>query len=413
MTIEDLKPEPGESSGSDTAPERVERPEAAEREPHPRDKVAGKEGGKDLRSLIKGAVAEHKDPSPARQAAAAQRTRESGKFAPETAAVGKDQSTPKDGAAAKPSPEAKPVSSTTKPDGNAPPAAPQAPAGVAAPAAMSKEVKAIWDSLPAPVQAEFAKREADTAKGVEQLKAQYQARYQSIEEALAPVRPLLQQRGMNEGHAVKQLFDWHAALAGPNKVQAFRELARSHGVDLSTLAPQSAAAPQTQTDPTQAFLSQHLDPVLQKVTALESDLQRRDRDRANSEIASFSKDKPHFERVRVTMGRLISSGEATGLDDAYQKATWADPQTRTEMLNAEQAKREADAQAAAAEQQRKAADAETERRRIEAEQVAKARKAGVGPRAGSPSGSMQVAKPGGKSVKQSLMDAVKDARASI
>jgi RNA recognition motif-containing protein len=68
---------------------------------------------------------------------------------------------------------------------------------------VTKEEKELWATLPEKMQQAFIRREDDTQKGIDKLKAQYKP----IEDALAPIRPMLQQRGLTEAHAVKQLFD--------------------------------------------------------------------------------------------------------------------------------------------------------------------------------------------------------------
>lgn len=394
-------------SGDTAAPASpAAAPEPARSEPRGKPEVEPAAKPKDLRGQLRASIAEHKEPSPARQAAAQQRTREQGKFAPE--------SQPRDRAAAGSS-EAQPSSSTAATTEAAASPTPQASAPIAPPDALSKDVKAIWNTLPASVQAEFAKREADTQKGVEALKS----RYRPIEEALSPIRPLLQQRGLSEGAAVKQLLDWHHALAVPDKALALRNLqalAKSHGIPLQPTAPQqSGAASQQQStsDLSQDFLSQHLQPILQDMNAIKSDIQRRDQDRANAQITDFAKDKPHFEKVRYAMAQMMGAGMATSLDDAYQKATWGDPEIRAAIMQEDQAKREAEAKAAREAQERKAADAEAERKRKEAEALEKARRANVSPRGGSPVASAIAGQPRGKSIRDTIREAVKERGAAI
>ena len=48
---------------------------------------------------------------------------------------------------------------------------------------------------------------------------------------------------------------------------------------------------------------------------------------------------PHFASVRDTMGVLINSGKAQGLDQAYEMAIYSDPKLRAEMIQ-EQVKAE-------------------------------------------------------------------------
>lgn len=349
-----------------------------------------------------------REPSPARQAAAEKRSRDELKrFAPENS--DKSRQTPANSDTAKveqpkAAPEAKP-----DPAVQATKSEPVKPAqtAAAAPSSLSKETRAIWDSLPDAVKNDIIKRETDTQRGVEQLKH----RYQPLDEALAPYRPLLQQVGKTEAQAIRQLFAWHDALSGPNKAQAFRELARSHGFDLSTLAAGQSGQQQLDPNDPRVYYQQALhgtvSPLDQRLSALEQQLVRQQQATIEGDIGAFSKDKPYFDRVRYAMGQMMLSGYANSLEDAYNKAIWADAEVRAEMSAAETAKREAEAKAAQEAAQAKAAEAEEERKRKEREALEKARRAGTAsPRGSSPEGSMTFKPPpGSKSIRDSIAEA--------
>jgi len=395
-------------SGADDA--RVESPRDENPNRHPRDEYAGKEKGKDIRSIARAAMREVREKN---EAAERGENVKSDKRAPDGRFVPANQSKPEDGGApAGASLKADPNSST---DGTVKPDAPQVAPAHAAPAALSQEIKAMWGTLPPAVQAEFVRRETDTQKGVDQLKA----KYEPIEAAFAPHRSQLQQLGKTESQAVEQLLGWHVALSGPNKAEAFKALAQSHGFDISTLGPQPNVAPQSQPDPNQAFRT-YIDPLNQKVSALETELQRRDRERVQNDISNFSKDKPHFEKVRIAMGHLINSGLATGanskeiFDDAYERACRADPETFNLIQQEQREKQEAEARTAQEAAAKKAAEEAERKRKADAEEVQKARRAGVGPRAGSPSSGKGLAgQPQGQSVRDSLKSAIKERSAVI
>lgn len=303
-------------------------------------------------------------------------------------------------------------------DGKPPAAAPQAPAPIAAPASLSKEIKAQWDKLDPAVRSEFVRREADVAKGIEQLKANYRG----YDEALAPLRDEIRSVGKTEAEAIRMLADWRQALRGPNKAQAFAALAKLEGIDLSQLVPrQPGPAQQSQTQPTDpaAFLQPYIGPISQEVTALKTELQRRDAERVQADIASFAKDKPHFDQVRVRMGVLMQSGQIPGdnprevFDRAYEEACRSHPEIYGLIQQEAEAKRQAEAQAAQAATAQKAKEAEEARKRKEAEEAAKARKAGYGPRSGSPAGMATAKNPQGQSVRESIASAVKELGAAI
>lgn len=407
----DLEKEVGRDTApaeTDTRVERTEtrRDENPNRDIHPRDQVAGKEKGKDIRSLARAAMAEVKEKAAAKEI----KERDgSGRFAP-TQSRTEDRGAP---AAASPTPE---PASQIEPGETAPVEAPTSAPAVAAPAALSKDVKAIWDTLPDPVKAEFIKREADSQKGVEQLKA----KYKPLDEAFAPVQGLMQSMGKTPAQVVQQLLGWHHALAGPDKAAAFKALAQSHGFDLSTLAPQApGVAPQIPTDPNQ-ILRPFLDPLNQKLTAVEAQLQRQAADRVQNDIAMFSKDKPHFAKVSNIMGHLMQAGIAQGanpkevFDDAYERACRADPETFALIQQEAQEKQEAEARAAQEAAAKKAADEAERKRKADAEAVEKARRAGVGPRGGPPTNARPLAgQPRGQSVRETLTASIKGAGPQI
>jgi hypothetical protein len=379
-----------------------------------------------IKDTLRAAVEESKkEPSPARQAAAAQRAREeqTGKFAPEPKDKDKTpaQSSAKveQPAKAAAAPEATPQSQAAKPEtaqaaGSTPAATP--------PSSWPKEAKDGWTSLPPAVQQAVAKREKEVADGF----AQYQARTKDIDQAFAPYRSALQQFGKTEGQAISQMMGWHAALANPQtQANAFRALAQSHGFNLETLVQPSGQQQQQDPNDPRAVLNQYVAPMLSPLAAQLQNLQsayereqaarqQEQATRVQSEIGEFSKDKPHFEKVRVRMGQLMAAGAATSLDDAYHQAVWADSETRTEMLSAEQAKREADAKAAAdAAQAKAAADAEA-KRKAETEAAAKARKANVSVRGSTPVGtSLAPNRKGSQSVRDTIKAVVEERRTSI
>jgi len=380
--------------------DKSDKPERTEREPR-EAKEAKEEKPKSIRDAIKSAVKEH---APTKE----RRPRDP-----------VDDKAPKEAVADKAAPVGDKAIPTKTNDGKLNEPAPQAPSSVAAPEIAPKEVKALWASLPPEAQAVFAKREADMAKGVEQLKA----KYQSYDGALDTIRDELRTIGKTEVEAIRMLADWRNALRGPNKVQAFRALAQAEKIDLSTLmgspSPQGQAQQAQQPNDPAAILRPYIDPITQKVTALESELQRRDSERVQGDIKSFSADKPHFDKVRVAMGHMMNSGLIPGstpkevFDEAYNRACRMDPEVFALIQSEEQAKREADAKAAQEAAAKKAMEAEAERKRKEAEEVARARKAGVGPRAGSPSGMATTNTAKGQSVGDSLRAAVKEVRATI
>lgn len=274
-----------------------------------------------------------------------------------------------------------------------PPVQAQVPSGP--PPGWSKESKALWPQLSPSLQADVIKREAEVSSGFKQ-KSEELNRYQTIEQVIAPRRQGFQRHGIqSDAQAVEQLFAWEEAIRS-NPLVAIPALARQYGVDLSQFAPRSGDQPQNAPD-LSAQMRPILDPIVQKINAWEATHNAEKQERINDEITTFSQGKPHFATVRMMMGQFLASGAATDLDDAYQKAIYAHPEVRTLILKEQQDKAVADAQKAAQ------------------DRASKARVAASSVRGSSPQGQAingQVKAPKGQSIRDSLMEAVKETRAS-
>ena len=299
---------------------------------------------------------------------------------------------------------AKPGSETTA-EGNTE-TAPQAQS--AAPKAWSKEEKALWNDLPEAARAAITRREADTEKGVNELRT----RYQEIDTAIAPYKAVMTQNNVTPGQAINQLFKWHMELAGPNKVEAFRQLAKSFGVDPATIA----AAPATTEKPADAnpdnSIPENLRPVITNLETRLKTFEEREsaamQNAAKQTWQNWSKDKPHAETVRGLMANLINSDLALiqagqpqisntikngsiDMDSAYEAAKYAHPEVRAAIIQEDQAKRDKEARAAAE----------------------RARKAGASLKSGAPAGPISAssnAAPRNETVAESIKRALAEVR---
>ena len=262
-----------------------------------------------------------------------------------------------------------------------------------APDGWTKEAKAEWANLPPQVQAAVAKREADVAKGVQDL----QKKYSDIDQALQPRMDVIRRHGHTPAQAVNQLFAWFEALSA-NPGVAFPALANSFKYDLRTIpglvpqqqqqAPaqqQQVLDPKTQVDPAAIppAVETYVKTLEQKIAELQqgfstqlgqlsSSFQQQSQAKTEEILANWSKDKPYFEDVRRMMAHLIAShavpplpNGTADLDRAYDMAMYAVPEVRGKVL-ADQQKAQADAakakqtaekaaQQAAADKARKAA----------------------------------------------------------
>lgn len=150
--------------------------------------------------------------------------------------------------------------------------------------------------------------------------------------------------------AAQYLMDGYVMLktgSPAQRAQVIQNLAAEAGVDLASI--QAGDVPKV--DPE----VQRLRDELQQVTSFLQNQQHTAKSAEEAQLASelqtFQNDPAHehFETVRGDMGALMLSGQAKDLQDAYDKACWANPEIRSSLVNkqiaqeSERRKKEAEA----------------------------------------------------------------------
>lgn len=342
----------------------------------------------------------------------------SGRFRPRKAAAA--ESAPAEGSEA--GAEEAPAEPAAAPEGGEEAPAEQPPITAEPPRGWPKDAKEAWSQLPAAVQAAVIKRETDTQKGVDELKS----RYADMDAAIQPHAEAIRSNGHTNAQAVAQLFGWFQALAHNPKV-AFPALARSFNIDLGEIvgtprpaAPAAPAADPAAPAPAADAAPGGLPPELQslrdvvqqmaaKMSGLEQTFEQTSHEKTKEVLQQWAKDKPHFEEVRGLMAQLVQSGAVplkegrVDLDGAYEMAVYARPDVRAKVLADQQA-------AAKAAADKKAADAAAARQRDadRARRTGRASLAPAAPGAAAPAGQKPVK---GKSVRESLKEAIAEATA--
>jgi hypothetical protein len=237
------------------------------------------------------------------------------------------------------------------------------------------------------------KRERDSAAGVEKLRASYQ----ELDQALEPHMNTIRAHGHTPGAAVSRMFGWFDALSR-DPVSGFQNLVKAFNAGPALLAhaqqqPQQAAYQQQ--NPPDPF-QQYAQGVEQRFQNFERSIAQQEEQRgiasANAVIDQFKVGKPHFKNLRTKMAELISTGACplnngqVDLQGAYDMAMKLDPelyeQTITERINAEK------------------------KHASEAARKARYASSSLSPTsAGNGSIGGKGKKPGGKSVRESLLEA--------
>lgn len=265
-----------------------------------------------------------------------------GKFAPKEAKEGEDKP-------AEPKAEEQPQEAPQEPveakaEGDKP---------LTPPIGWSPQSKAEFAKLPDHLKADIVKREKDIAKGLE-AKALEVKRYQPIEELLAPRRDRWAMAGLDEATALKQLFaasDWLER----DPASAIAYLAKQYNVTSAQAGSQANVAPQQNTI---SRPSPEIATLQQELLTLKEQLLQQSQTPYVEQVEAFAADPKnlYFENVREDMGILIREGRAKTLQEAYDKATWANPEIRA-ILIAEQAAKAGNGSAEASKRVEKAKNA--------------------------------------------------------
>jgi len=230
-----------------------------------------------------------------------------------------------------------------------------------------KEARGEWAGVSPAIKAEIKRREENFFEGIRQYQ-EPAAFGRAIGQEMLPHVEMMRQVGITPQQLTREMMSTWAALATgqpDQKRQVLLNIARQYGIDIAASSATSSTGEAT----TQA-VSPDLSPVLQRVQSIEQIVRQQAAqaaqiasENATSEVARFASnaERKHFAAVQETMAQLIGSGQATTLDEAYDKAVWMVPDVREQLL-AEQAQKRSQDDAAKAAAARKAASTNVARR---------------------------------------------------
>lgn len=209
-----------------------------------------------------------------------------------------------------------------------------------APDTWSNAVKAQYDALPPEVKAEVHKREEDMWKGIEQYKgAANFAR--GVAEVLAPVYEDLKANNVTPQTFVNNLTQAHVALANQSRpaaeraVMAAAYLEQNYGIKLVPAADDGSPIEPAYVDPQVKGLQDEISRLKSRLDGADTNAAQQQRSKVTSELETFASDpaNPYFYEVADDIAVLIrGSGGQMKLKDAYDKAVYANPVTRTKEI---------------------------------------------------------------------------------
>lgn len=269
-------------------------------------------------------------------------------------------------------------------------AQPASPPADAPPAGWPPDAKAEWSKLSPALKAAVVKRENEISAGGQQWSEQRR----QYERVLSPVAQEAARLGMSTEQGLNALLAAHNAL-NRDPAGALKALAQQYGVDLATLAGAPPADPQRETVQAQpdirTLVQQAIQPIIAPIQQRWADDERRQADASTAFVTTFATapGHEHFDTVANEIMALVPLIKQANpgwsreqvLQDAYDRATFANPTTRASIL-ASQASIRAAQEAKAEEERRNAAKAHAVKARTAASSVTGSRsgESAVGPK---------------------------------
>lgn len=216
-----------------------------------------------------------------------------------------------------------------------------------APVSWKPEVAAKFNTLEPDVQAEILRREQDIFKGIEQYKTA--ADYgKNVYQVLQPYQEEVARRGIDPMNYLRGVLEADKLITNADpaqKIEYFKQLAATYGVSIDTELFGNE-------DQTVQQLREEINQLKSNFTRQSEQAERAKLEQITAEVNAFAADPKnvHFNSIQNEIAGLISSGVCKTLQEAYEKAVWANPITRQAELDRIQKDKEA---ASKKEQQKK------------------------------------------------------------
>jgi hypothetical protein len=206
--------------------------------------------------------------------------------------------------------------------------------------------RSVWDKVPPEARREIARRELETSQAISRTAPARQF-VEEIQKSLAPLLPALQAQGIPPQRLIADYARFDLALRSGDPAQQAVNLARlikAHNVPIEALADaiDGKLGPQQRQPSAEEIRAQIKEEMRQE---WQQHQQRADYQNHSTKVAEFAKkvDPTLFnDDVRHDMAALIEAAAARGvelsLQDAYDRATRANPEAWAIVQQREQAK---------------------------------------------------------------------------
>jgi len=205
-----------------------------------------------------------------------------------------------------------------------------------APSSWRPEVAAKWSSIDPEVRAEIERRESNYHEGIKQYQTAANLGH-SFHTIAKEYVDDLEARGINTLDAVNNFFQIDKVLThGTNeeKLNAFIQLARHSGINFDGSGNYEFQ------DQTTNELKQEIQTLKQQLSQINNRELSKTKEQYIQEVNAFASNpsNKHFNTVAPIMERLIKSGSAKTLEEAYNLALNEHPTTRQLLIDEQVAK---------------------------------------------------------------------------
>lgn len=207
------------------------------------------------------------------------------------------------------------------------------------PQAYSGAVKAKWGELPKEIQQELSKREQDFHR--ELTKHDEDRNFgKQMKDVVTPYVAQIRAEGAEPHQAVANLLNMaHVLRVGSpqQKSDLLLRTAQAFGVDLKQAFQVQQTQPQLHPQVQNAL--QEVQNIKQQIESEKALKKQQEDTEIQGQIKEFAADPKniHFETLKAHMAALLQGGMAKNLQDAYDQALYANPHTRSSLLEAQKA----------------------------------------------------------------------------
>ena len=200
----------------------------------------------------------------------------------------------------------------------------------------SSDAKASWKDAPEPVRAEIHRAVTELESGIE--------KYRADSEAYEPIREfdtMAKQHGTSIKDALVRYTALEKQLTGPNKTEAIAEVLSYAGIsaqDFATQILKQAGVSEDMTgdqtaqlefagrqDQTVRNLRAEIAGLRQDMGQVTTTVQNQTDAAIAKDVQDFAADHPRFDELSPEITKMLSTGYASDLPDAYEKAERLNP----------------------------------------------------------------------------------------